>query len=60
MAKEYNEAQARANAKYDSKTYKTFTFKLRLEDDADIIQSILDAQNKGINKREWIRELFDK
>ena len=52
-------AQSEANAKYDAKTYKKMLFRLRLEDDADIIQSIQEAQDQGLNKREWLRELFD-
>ena len=59
MAREYTEARQEANARYDAKTYKAFTFKLRREDDADIIKSIEDAAGSGINKREWLRELFD-
>jgi hypothetical protein len=60
MAKrEYNTARAEANSNYDSKTYKSFLFKLRIEEDADIIQSILEAQGNGINKREWLREQFE-
>ena len=53
------EARAKANAEYDKRTYKMFSFKLRIEEDADIIRSIADAAENGINKREWIRELFD-
>ena len=53
------QAQSAANAKYDAKTYKTFLFKLRIEDDADIIESIQNAQKNGLNKREWLRELFE-
>ena len=60
MAKrEYSPTRAEANSKYDSKTYKSFLFKLRIEEDADIIESILEAQSNGINKREWLRELFE-
>ena len=56
----YNEARAAANAKYDAKTYKLIGVKLRLEDDADIIQSWEDAKQKGISSREWLRDLFEK
>lgn len=54
------EAQSRANAKYDAKTYKRFLFKLRIEDDKDIIKSLEKAMDKGITKREWLREQFEK
>ncbi|MBR5316030.1 MAG: hypothetical protein IKU44_04485 [Firmicutes bacterium] len=60
MAKrEYTPAQAEASTRYDSKTYKNFLFKLRIEEDADIIESILEAQSNGTNKREWLRQLFE-
>lgn len=59
MTREYSQARQEANARYDAKTYKTFAFKLRLEEDADIIESIQEAQEHGINKREWIRGLFE-
>lgn len=53
-------ARSEANARYDSRIYKNFLFKLRIDDDADIIGSIQTAQAQGINKREWLRELFEK
>ena len=56
---EYSEARREANARYDGKTYKNFLFKLRIDEDSDIIQAILEAQAQGVNKREWLRELFD-
>lgn len=59
MTREYTQAKAETNARYDAKTYKTFLFKLRLEDDADIIKAIQEAQEQGTNKREWLRELFE-
>lgn len=57
--REYNSARQEANARYDAKTYKQINFRLRLEDDADIIESILEAQENGISNREWLRELFE-
>lgn len=53
-------AQSEANARYDAKIYKNFLFKLRIDDDADIIESIQTAQTHGINKREWLRELYEQ
>lgn len=53
------DAQRAATERYDKKTYKRYLFKLRLEDDADIIKAIQEAQENGMNKREWLRELFD-
>lgn len=55
-----SDARREANARYDEKTYKNFLFKLRIEEDADIIRAIQEAQENGTNKREWLRELFDK
>lgn len=57
--REYTEAQAKANAKYDNATYKMYSFKLRKVDDKDIIDSIEEAKQNGINKRQWLRELFE-
>ena len=52
-------AQSAANARYDAKTYKMYHFKLRVEDDADIIEAIQHAQESGMNKREWLREIYE-
>lgn len=52
-------ARSRANAKYDAKTYKKILLKLRIDDDADIIEAIQEAKANGINHREWLRELFE-
>lgn len=54
-----SDAKRDANARYDEKTYKNYLFKLRVDEDADIIESITQAQENGINKREWLRELFE-
>lgn len=54
-----SDARREANARYDEKTYKNFLFKLRLDEDADIIKAIQEAQENGTNKREWLRDLFD-
>lgn len=54
-----SDARREANARYDEKTYKNFLFKLRIEEDADIIRAIQEAQENGTNKREWLRDLFD-
>ena len=54
-----SQAHAEGNARYDAKTYKNMLFKLRLEDDSDILASIAESQAEGVNKREWLRALFD-
>lgn len=52
-------AQHEANKRYISKTYKQYMFYLRLTDDKDIIDSIEKAQEYGMNKTEWLRELYE-
>lgn len=54
-----SEAKREANARYDEKTYTQFNVRLRKEDDKDILESIEAAHAKGLNNREWLRELFD-
>ena len=56
----YTPAQAKANAEYDKRTYKKLLFRLRVDEDAEIIQSINEAQKGGLNKTEWLRELYEK
>ena len=55
----YTEAVARANRAYDEKTYQKINIALRYDEDADIIESWRNAQEKGIKNREWLREVFD-
>ena len=55
----FTQAHREANARYDAKTYKKMLFNLRVDDDADIIESIQEAQSKGLKKREWLREIFE-
>ena len=57
--REYTPARAEANAKYDAKTYKQVNFRLRIEDDADIIESLEDATSKGLHNRDWLRKIFE-
>ena len=45
--------------RYDKDTYRKINIALRLEDDADIIESWEEAKKRGIKNREWLRELFD-
>ena len=54
-----SESKRAANDRYDSKTYVQFNVRLRIEDDADIIESITAAHGSGINNREWLRELYE-
>lgn len=54
----YSRARAEANAKYNTKTYTQELFKLRAEEDAEIVASIEAAKAKGISKREWLRALY--
>lgn len=55
----YTEARARANAEYDERTFKKHMFRLRLDTDQDILDSIEEAKAHGISKNEWLREMFD-
>lgn len=54
----YKESTRRAIAKYDAKTYKKITLRLRYDEDADIINSLEEATNNGMKAREWLRSLY--
>lgn len=60
MAKEEMDSKLRSNYKYRSKTFKMVNVKLRLEEDADIIESMETAKENGWTYREWIRSLYDR
>ena len=55
-----SEAHRRGNDKYDAKTYKKIFLILRLQDDADIIKDIEEAQGAGLSLRVWLRGIYDK
>lgn len=55
-----SEARRNANDKYDAKTYRRVFLLLRLEDDADIIKDIEEAQGAGLSLRIWLRGIYDK
>lgn len=57
--REYTAARQEANARYDAKTYKQINIRLRIVEDADILESLEDARKNEVNNREWLRELFD-
>lgn len=48
-----------SNKRYDDATFNKQNFRLRFVEDADIIKSINDAKEMGINKRQWLRALYD-
>ena len=52
-------AQRAASDRYDAKTFKKILFRLRLQEDADIIKDIEAAKAEGLSLREWLRQLFD-
>lgn len=52
-------SQHEANKRYINKTYKQYMFYLRLDDDKEIIDSIEKAKEYGLNKTEWLRELYE-
>lgn len=57
--REYNEARASANARYDAKTYKKVQIALRLDEDADILESMEEAKEHGYTLRQWLRQLYE-
>jgi hypothetical protein len=52
-------AKREAIARYDSKTYKKVLIALRIDEDADILESLQDAKDNGYSNREWLRQLFE-
>lgn len=54
-----SKSKRKANDEYDAKTYSQVNIRLRVDDDADIIESIREARDHEIPYREWLRELFD-
>lgn len=52
-----SEAKRKANNKYDKKTYERITVRLRVDDDADLIESFEKARAEGKAGRDWLREL---
>ena len=59
-SKKVSEAQRVANDKYDAKTYKMINFRLRIQEDADIIEAIESAKSEGKSLREWLHDLYDR
>lgn len=53
------QAKREAIERYHERTYKRVILALRLDEDADIIKDLADAQEHGISYREWLRELYD-
>ena len=60
MARKYTEARARSNKAYDARTYKKYTILLRVEDDAEIIDSLEEAKASGKSARQWLNELIER
>ena len=52
------ESQKRGREKYDSKTYRKINIALRLDEDADIINSMDYARDNGIKLRECLSDIF--
>ena len=53
-------AKIAANRRYDRKTYRKVLFALRVSEDADILRDLDRAQEKGLSRREWLREIYEK
>lgn len=47
-----------AIARYDAKTYKIMTIKLRKDTDAEIIGSLELARRQGMSYHRWLEDLF--
>ena len=48
-----------ATDRYDAKTYRKVLFRLRIEDDAELIKDMDEAFERGINRREWLKGVFE-
>ncbi len=57
--REYNEARKKANRKYNAKTYDDIMFHLRKDEDAEMLESMRSAQERGISKPQWLHEIFE-
>lgn len=55
----YDDARAKANKKYDSKTYKQMTVRLRLDEDAELIEAMRKNTENGGTFREWLWDLYN-
>lgn len=60
MAKKkyYNEKKRVTNERYDAKTYKRVALKLRIVDDAEIIEDMEKAREFGLSYRQWLHDLW--
>lgn len=45
--------------RYNERTYHLIAIKLRKEDDEDIIKDFLDAKERGIKSRDWLRTMYE-
>lgn len=51
-------AASRAKVKYSSKTYKQYTFSLKLSEDSEIITDIEAARARGLSAADYVRQLY--
>lgn len=54
-----SDAKRAATDRYDAKTYYKVMFRLRKEDDAEMIKDMENAFNNGMKRREWLKMVFD-
>jgi len=54
-----SKAKLDATRRYEQKTYKMMQFRLRYDDDEDIIKDIEQAHEHGISYRDWLRQLYE-
>ena len=45
--------------RYDAKTYHNVLFRLRIEDDAEIIKDMNDAFEQGVSRRAWLKAIYE-
>lgn len=55
----YTKAHKKANEKYRKEKCFDKEIQLRIEEDADIIESIEKAVSMGYTKMEWLRAVFE-
>ena len=55
----YSEAQGRASMKYEAENLKNIVFHFNIHEDGDILDSLEEAKQHGITRRQWIRAYFE-
>jgi hypothetical protein len=53
-----SKSKREAISRYDAKTYRNVLFKLRKEDDAEILKDMDEALERGVSRREWLQAIY--